>query len=83
LSCGDKTCVRPYKALARTAELTKTNPEVPFMAVPFTGVIDMAFNALDGNKDNISDNKPSLGSIIYGFMIVKKILITLLGILML
>lgn len=61
---GDKNCIKPYKALARTAELSGTKPEVPFLGVPFTGLVDTAFNALNGDNDDVktgADNKPPVG----------------------
>ncbi|HBU07550.1 MAG TPA: hypothetical protein DEB09_05745 [Candidatus Magasanikbacteria bacterium] len=46
----DETCSESYEVLARTAELLN-NPDVPFGARLFTGIYDLAGNALNGNED--------------------------------
>jgi len=53
-------CQNPYQALIRTAETTG-NPELPFEAMIFTGVYDLAFNALD-NQDSQHHTKPGISS---------------------
>ncbi|MCF6276281.1 MAG: hypothetical protein L3J07_00355 [Candidatus Magasanikbacteria bacterium] len=51
----DLNCTVPYEVLVRTAELiSEKNSE----AIPFTGVMDISGNALDGNADGVSDGKP-------------------------
>lgn len=57
----DSYCSRPFEALIRTADLTN-NKEIPFEAYPFTGVMDVAFNALDGDNDKKADGKPAPGN---------------------
>ncbi len=56
---GDELCSDNRQVLVRTAELV--NPG-SFEAVPFSGVVDMAGNALDGNADNAADGKPAPNS---------------------
>ncbi len=51
----DESCTSPYDMIIRTAAYTG-NEEVPFEAIPFTGVYDAAFNALD----NLSDGSDKL-----------------------
>lgn len=53
---GDVTCSQDFEALTRTAELKGL--ENPFEAWDFTGIMDMAGNALDGNNNNIANGKP-------------------------
>lgn len=59
---GDFDCTNGYSALIRTADLTKSNKEIPFEAVPFTGVVDTAFNALDSDysssEGRVANGKP-------------------------
>ncbi len=60
-SCGDVVYCLPaggQAALVRTGQLVGAGSG--FSALPFTGVMDMAGNALDGNKDNIPNGKPPL-----------------------
>ncbi len=54
--CGvaDKACTANYEGLVRTAELQNQNG-TSFVAQPFTGVTDMAGNALDNGPGNKSD----------------------------
>lgn len=63
----DKKCEAPYTTLARTADLA--NPtENSFQAQPFTGLTDMAGNALDNGPGNKADgilakpHKPDLAA---------------------
>lgn len=62
----DINCTLNYGALIRTAELFNPNDKT-FMALPFTGVVDMAGNALDNGAQNKADNvlanphKPAVG----------------------
>ena len=62
---NDTNCFKNYEALVKTADLTG-NDEIPFEAEPFTGVMDTAFNALDGGvdfgRDNVPQGKPSPGN---------------------
>ncbi len=75
-SCGDKlyclpvicpagkACDKaPYEVLARTAELKDPNKKDIFDAKAFSGLMDMAGNALDGNKDKKADNKPAVKNV--------------------
>jgi len=63
-SCGDLMyCLPPQAAarvLARTANLTNplSDAEDQFVAVPFSGVMDLAGNALDGNDNKSAQGKP-------------------------
>lgn len=53
----DTACTVPYEVLVRSAELVAGGiPE----AIPFTGAMDMAGNALDGNADTIANGKPPI-----------------------
>ncbi|MFB6181668.1 MAG: Mbov_0395 family pilin-like conjugal transfer protein [Candidatus Magasanikbacteria bacterium] len=58
LNCvkGNKSCTQKLTTLIRTAKLT--NPNASWQAQPFTGVVDMSGNALDGNRDGNRDQKP-------------------------
>lgn len=60
LTClpGDANCTNNFQALARTA-YKRGNEDAPFEAVPFTGITDMAGNALDGANIGVADQKPS------------------------
>ena len=53
----DTACTVPYEILIRSAELVSSGIAE---AIPFTGVMDMAGNALDGNADTIADGRPPL-----------------------
>lgn len=55
---NDTSCKEDYTTLVRTAELLAPDS---WEAVPFSGVVDMTGNALDGNKDNRRDGKPRMG----------------------
>ncbi len=55
----DSTCLNNYSVLIRTAQ---TIEQDTFEAVPFTGVMDMAGNALDGNNDSVVDGKPNVSN---------------------
>ncbi|MFA7244577.1 MAG: Ig-like domain-containing protein [Candidatus Magasanikbacteria bacterium] len=48
---SDPQCTKPFEVLVRTAQ-SKMNNEAPFEAVPFSGVYDLAFNALDNLSNN-------------------------------
>ncbi|MBD3310883.1 MAG: hypothetical protein GF349_00065 [Candidatus Magasanikbacteria bacterium] len=54
---NDSECLNFYLALIRTAQIYS---EDSFEAVPFSGVMDMAGNALDGNADGVVDGKPNV-----------------------
>jgi len=54
---NDKKCFSNYEILIRTAQ--KMVAGQPFESVPFSGVMDVAGNALDGNYDGIFQDKPS------------------------
>ena len=70
LDCGvgDTSCTKGYETLLRTGDLI--DPDEPnnpkdsssFEIHPFTGIADMAGNGLDGNSDQIPNNKPSMES---------------------
>lgn len=55
---NNQQCTEDYEILVRTSELL--NPE-SWEAVPFSGVVDMAGNALDGDNDLRRDGKPPMG----------------------
>ncbi len=64
---NNRQCVTSYEVLVRTADLL--NPGAgSFEAIPFSGVVDMADNALDGRSgndlggDGIPQDKPNLGN---------------------
>jgi hypothetical protein len=48
VDCTD--CEEKYEILVRTAELLGNDPDVPFAAELFTGVYDLAGNALNGDE---------------------------------
>ncbi|HYE59796.1 MAG TPA: pilin [Candidatus Kapabacteria bacterium] len=50
-------CTDLFETLVRTARLDGTGT---FQAVPFTGVTDIAGNALDGDRDGKPDNQPAV-----------------------
>jgi hypothetical protein len=52
---GDNTCSTDHQALVRTAELEDPTSDTPFLSLPFTGVTDMAGNALDNGPEGIPD----------------------------
>lgn len=58
----DEQCLEPYQVLVRTADLITTST---FEALPFSGVTDIAGNALDGDKDGNPDGKPAMGDATY------------------
>ena len=49
-----------YSIVARTAALKNKNNNQQFDAVPFSGLQDMAGNALDGNADGNADGQPAV-----------------------
>jgi len=49
---GDTACFEDFKTLIRTASLISSGS---FEAFPFSGVMDMSGNALDGNNDLVAD----------------------------
>jgi hypothetical protein len=55
---GDQACVDNRRVLIRTGGLLL--PNSTFEAVPFSGVMDLAGNALDGNANALPDGKPAL-----------------------
>jgi len=59
---SDELCETPQTALVHTAELVNSDPppesKTAFVAVPFSGAMDMASNAMDGNEDGIADGRP-------------------------
>jgi len=55
----DYDCVNKYATLVRTAEVMPGGQ--PFEAKPFSGVMDVAGNALDGNKDGTYQKPPDKG----------------------
>lgn len=55
---ANKSCTQDYAVLLRTADLLTSDK--PFEAVPMSGTMDMAGNALDGDKDNVPDGKPTI-----------------------
>ena len=57
---GDMACFDARQVLVRTADLVEAGD---FEALPFSGVMDMAGNALDGDKDGFADGKPALGAL--------------------
>lgn len=54
---SDTACTSSYVGLARTAQLFTTSS---FESVPFTGIADVSGNALDGDRDSVADDKPTL-----------------------
>ncbi len=61
---GDTSCTNGYETLLNTADLIDTSAgATSFKSYPFTGITDMANNALDGDADTIPDGKPSVGDI--------------------
>ena len=63
---GNRQCVTSYEVLVRTADLLRPGSG-SFEAIPFSGVVDMADNALDGRSgnnlsgDGVPQDKPNLG----------------------
>lgn len=55
VSCETGACDTAYGVLLKTAALVNVNT---FESVPFSGVMDMAGNALDGDADGVPDGKP-------------------------
>lgn len=53
---NDTSCAKPLTALARTAALLD-NAQSNFIARPFSGVMDMAGNALDSSDEGKGDGK--------------------------
>ncbi len=60
-TCNDKdqSCVHKESILIRSAELMQTGQQT-FDAKPFSGIADMAGNALDGNKNGKPDGRPAI-----------------------
>lgn len=58
---GDKSCIQKEEILLRSGELVSTGQQT-FDAKPFSGITDMAGNALDGNKNDKPDNRPAITS---------------------
>lgn len=54
----DKNCAQDYEALARAGELFNKDGST-FESVPFSGIMDMAGNALDGNNNSAAENRPN------------------------
>lgn len=59
----DKSCFEPYEVLVKTAALMPPLNPKSFAALPFTGVYDLAGNALNGNqqeegKNLVANNQP-------------------------
>jgi hypothetical protein len=54
---GDKDCAENYQALVRAGRLLN-NDGISFEAEPFSGVMDMAGNSLDGNKNDVAEQRP-------------------------
>ncbi len=55
---ADKECKQIYEAMARAGQLLNTDG-LSFEAVPFSGLMDMAGNALDGNKNEAAEPRPN------------------------
>lgn len=60
VSCAANKCETLYSVLARTARQLSPGGE-SFEAMPFTGVMDVSGNALDGNNDGKYQNPPDKG----------------------
>ena len=58
---NDQSCADNRQIVARTAGLVSGN-RATFEAIPFSGVADLAGNALDGDDDGTPDGKPALPS---------------------
>jgi len=65
VSCADptdETCETPRTILVHTAELLVEDPpaesKTAFVAIPFSGAMDMAGNGMDGNEDDVADDRP-------------------------
>lgn len=56
---NDTVCGQDYAVLVSTAQLIATGF---FEARPFTGIMDMAGNALNGNSNTVAEGKPPVGS---------------------
>lgn len=61
VTCEVGACDTQYGVLVKTASLVGTKT---FESIPFSGVMDMAGNALDGNADGKPDGKPAGQSVI-------------------
>lgn len=59
--CGASDCEQDYEAIARAGELFNKDGGT-FEAAPFSGVMDMAGNALDGNDNEKAENRPDSAS---------------------
>jgi hypothetical protein len=59
---ADIDCVAPYEILIRTAVRARQDLIHSFESIPFSGVMDMSGNALDGNADGNPDGKPTVGN---------------------
>lgn len=57
---GDNTCATEHQALVRAAELENPQSDTPFLSLPFTGVADMAGNALDNGPRNTPNGTPDI-----------------------
>ncbi|MFH1286388.1 MAG: hypothetical protein ABII02_01395 [Candidatus Magasanikbacteria bacterium] len=60
----DTSCTNPYSVLARAADLEDETSETPFLSVLFSGVMDIAGNALDngiGGPDGVPSVPPKPG----------------------
>lgn len=57
---ADKNCAQNYEALVRTGEFLIADG-ANFEAKPFSGVMDMAGNGLDGNKNDLAEKRPASG----------------------
>ncbi len=53
---SDKDCAQNYQAMVRAGRLLNSDS---FEAEPFSGVMDMAGNALDGDNDGTAEQRPS------------------------
>lgn len=77
------TATNTYNILLKTAELFTTSS---WSAIPFTGITDLAFNALDGNKNNkievpttalpIFDNWKTPDNYSWGFTLENRVELT-------
>lgn len=55
--CSLNKCETPYSVLARTAKQLAPDGK-SFEAMPFTGLMDVSGNALDGNNNDVYDKPP-------------------------
>ncbi len=62
VGCKPKDCVdKTYAALIRTAQPLLPDAKTTFEALPFSGVMDVSGNALDGNNDGKYQKPPDKG----------------------